>query len=130
MKPSTAGQAEWKHVTPPATYEGDYLTGLDFPIGALGGSVIRMNGKAEREWWQIFNNFEERKGSGKLPNSFFCRPHGTGGMRLAYAPCRPRRSDRSHRCSASVSRGNIRSDGLPSRMTPCRSGSCSRPTTR
>lgn len=55
----------------PVTYEGKYLTGLDFPIGALGGSVIRMNGKAVREWWQIFNNFEERKGSSKLPNTFF-----------------------------------------------------------
>jgi hypothetical protein len=47
-------------VDPPVTYEGEYLTGLDFPVGALGGSVIRMNGKAERAWWQIFNNFESR----------------------------------------------------------------------
>jgi len=53
------------------TYKGKYLTGIDFPIGALGGSVIRMNGKAERQWWQIFNNFEEREGSGVVPNSFF-----------------------------------------------------------
>ena len=30
-----------------------------------------MNGKAERQWWQIFNNFEEREGSGIVPNSFF-----------------------------------------------------------
>lgn len=56
---------------PPVTYSGEYLTGIDFPIGALGGSVIRMNGKAERRWWQIFNNFEERAGSGIIPNSFF-----------------------------------------------------------
>jgi non-lysosomal glucosylceramidase len=53
------------------TYKGDYVTGIDFPVGALGGSVIRMNGKAEREWWHIFNNFEERAGSGVVPNSFF-----------------------------------------------------------
>lgn len=53
------------------TYTGQYLTAIDFPVGALGGSVIRMNGKAEREWWHIFNNFEERVGSGKVPNSFF-----------------------------------------------------------
>jgi len=53
------------------TYKGKYLTGIDFPVGALGGSVIRMNGKAERQWWQIFNNFEERAGSGVVPNSFF-----------------------------------------------------------
>lgn len=56
---------------PPVTYSGIYLTGIDFPVGALGGSVIRMNGKAERQWWQIFNNFEERAGSGMVPNSFF-----------------------------------------------------------
>ena len=30
-----------------------------------------MNGKAERQLWQIFNNFEERAGSGIVPNSFF-----------------------------------------------------------
>ncbi len=58
-------------IDPPVTYQGEYLTGLDFPIGAVGGSVIRMNGKAERQWWQIFNNFEERAGSGIVPNSFF-----------------------------------------------------------
>ncbi len=58
-------------IDPPVTYEGEYLTGLDFPVGALGGSLIRMNGKAERAWWQIFNNFEERAGSGIVPNSFF-----------------------------------------------------------
>ncbi|MCP4311300.1 MAG: glucosylceramidase [Bacteroidetes bacterium] len=67
-------------VDPPVTYEGEYLTGLDFPVGALGGSVIRMNGKAERTWWQIFNNFEERAGSGIVPNSFFAlRTHSDGG---------------------------------------------------
>lgn len=55
----------------PVIYQGEYLTGIDFPVGAVGGSVIRMNGKAERQWWQIFNNFEERAGSGIVPNSFF-----------------------------------------------------------
>lgn len=58
-------------IDPPVIYKGKYLTGLDFPIGAVGGSVIRMNGKAERQWWQIFNNFEERTDSGIVPNSFF-----------------------------------------------------------
>lgn len=55
----------------PVIYEGKYLSGLDFPIGAMGGGVIRMNGKAERRWWQCFNNNEEREGSGIVPNSFF-----------------------------------------------------------
>ena len=54
-------------IDPPVIYIGEYLTGIDFPIGAVGGSVIRMNGKAERQWWQIFNNFEERAGSGVVP---------------------------------------------------------------
>ncbi len=53
------------------SYKNQYLTAIDFPVGAIGGSVIRMNGKAERTWWQIFNNFEERKGTGIVPNSFF-----------------------------------------------------------
>ena len=52
-------------------HEGVYLTAVDFPVGAVGGSVIRLNGKAERQWWQIFNNFEERPGTGQVPNSFF-----------------------------------------------------------
>jgi len=56
---------------PPVVYQDDRLTGIDFPVGALGGSVIRMNGKAERVWWQIFNNFAQTKGSGIVPNSFF-----------------------------------------------------------
>ncbi len=58
-------------IDPSVTYQGENLTGIDFPVGAVGGSVIRMNGKAERQWWQIFNNFEERAGSGIVPNSFF-----------------------------------------------------------
>jgi uncharacterized protein (DUF608 family) len=60
-----------KKSDPPAVYQDQHLTGIDFPIGAVGGSLIRMNGKAERAWWQIFHNHEQRKGSGKVPNSFF-----------------------------------------------------------
>jgi len=76
MKPNRERIAELQ--TPEKIYskdkrlhEGDYLTAVDFPVGAVGGSVIRLNGKAERQWWQIFNNFEERPGTGKVPNSFF-----------------------------------------------------------
>ncbi len=65
--------------TTPHIYEGNYLTGIDFPIGALGGGTIRMNGKAERTWWQIFNNFEEKEGSGIVPNSFFAIRTNTNG---------------------------------------------------
>ena len=53
------------------TFQGKNLTAIDFPVGGVGGSVIRMNGNAERQWWHIFNNFEERAGSGAVPNSFF-----------------------------------------------------------
>jgi non-lysosomal glucosylceramidase len=52
-------------------YQDKNLTGIDFPIGAVGGSVIRMNGRAERARWQIFHNYEQREGSGVMPNSFF-----------------------------------------------------------
>lgn len=67
------------------TYKDQYLTAIDFPVGALGGSVIRMNGKAERNRWQIFNNFEERKGSGIVPNSFFAIRAGQGGTTVLRA---------------------------------------------
>jgi len=69
----------------PHVYEGKYLTGLDFPIGAVGGGTIRMNGKAERAWWQIFNNNEERVGSGRVPNSFFAIRTNTNGNTIVKA---------------------------------------------
>jgi uncharacterized protein (DUF608 family) len=56
-------------VDPPAVYQDQNLTGIDFPVGAVGGSLIRMNGKAERALWQIFHNHEQR--NGVVPNSFF-----------------------------------------------------------
>lgn len=63
----------------PRTYRGQNLGAIDFPLGAMGGGVIRMNGKAERQWWQIFYNFEEREGTGRVPNSFFAiRSHVPG----------------------------------------------------
>jgi non-lysosomal glucosylceramidase len=71
--------------TTPHVYEGNYLTGLDFPIGAIGGGTIRMNGKAERAWWQIFNNFEEKVGSGIVPNSFFAIRTNTNGTTVVKA---------------------------------------------
>ncbi len=55
----------------PRVFQGVNLTAIDVPLGAVGGSVIRMNGKAQRQWWHIFNNCEEREGSGWVPNSFF-----------------------------------------------------------
>jgi uncharacterized protein (DUF608 family) len=67
-----------KAADPRAVYQGQNLTGVDFPIGPVGGSVIRMNGKAERTWWQIFHNYEQREGTGKVPNSFFAIRTQTG----------------------------------------------------
>ena len=52
-------------------FTGQNLTAIDIPLGAVGGSVIRMNGKAQRQWWHIFNNYEERLNTGRVPNSFF-----------------------------------------------------------
>ncbi|MDP2339124.1 MAG: GH116 family glycosyl-hydrolase [Bacteroidota bacterium] len=69
----------------PHTYSGNYLTGIDFPIGPIGGSVIRMNGKAERNWWHIFNNYEERPGSGVVPNSFFAIRTSAGRSNIVRA---------------------------------------------
>ena len=59
-----------KKADPLVVYQGKNLGGVDFQVGAVGGSVIRMNGKAERAWWQIFHNHEQRKGSDVVPNSF------------------------------------------------------------
>jgi uncharacterized protein (DUF608 family) len=69
----------------PHVYEGKYLTGIDFPIGAMGGGTIRMNGKAERNWWQIFSNLEERAGSSIVPNSFFAIRTNTNGTTVMKA---------------------------------------------
>lgn len=77
LRPSTARDTARKWLAnvikehTPTIYQDQKLGALDFPIGAVGGSVIRMNGKAERTWWQIFHNHEQRKGSGVVPNSFF-----------------------------------------------------------
>jgi uncharacterized protein (DUF608 family) len=60
-------------------HAGEYLTAVDFPVGSVGGSVIRLNGKAERQWWHIFNNFEERPDTGCVPNSFFAIRTEQGG---------------------------------------------------
>jgi len=53
-----------KAADPRVVYQNVNLTGVDFPIGPFGGSLIRMNGQAERTWWQIFHNYEQREGSG------------------------------------------------------------------
>ena len=63
----------------PRVFTGEHLTAIDVPLGGVGGSVIRMDGTAQRRWWHIFNNFEERKDTGWVPNSFFAvRATATG----------------------------------------------------
>ena len=57
------------------TYPRQYLTAIYFSIGAMGDSEIRMNGQAEREWWYIFNYYQERSNLGKGTESFFCSSH-------------------------------------------------------
>ena len=39
------------------TYRGKYLDAILFPVGALGGGCVMMNGQGERAAWMIFNNF-------------------------------------------------------------------------
>lgn len=56
------------------------------PIGAVGGSLIRMNGKAERNWWQVFNNFEERAGMLALKGFTYDGPAQTIGFKPVWKP--------------------------------------------
>ncbi len=57
-------------------YAQENLTGIRFPVGGVGAGVIQMNGKGEREIWQIFNNFSQAF----IPDSFFAvRAQKQGG---------------------------------------------------
>lgn len=64
---------------PPRVFSGENLTAVDIPVGAVGGGVVRMNGQAQRHWWHIFNNHEQRPDTGKVPNSFFAIRTKSGG---------------------------------------------------
>jgi len=60
----------------PRVYEGENLTAIRFGVGGIGAGTIQLNGKAEREVWQIFNNFTYAS----LPHSFFAvRIQASGG---------------------------------------------------
>ena len=48
-------------------YRGEYLEAVRLPVGGIGAGTIQINGKAEREIWQIFNNYLDVT----IPNSFF-----------------------------------------------------------
>ena len=48
-------------------YAGQYLDAISMPIGGIGTGCIQINGQAEREIWQIFNNYCDAY----VPDSFF-----------------------------------------------------------
>jgi uncharacterized protein (DUF608 family) len=51
----------------PNVFRGDHLQTISLPLGGIGSGCIQINGMADMNVWQIFNN---RLGE-KLPNSFF-----------------------------------------------------------
>lgn len=51
----------------PTVYRGDYLGAIRFTLGGIGAGSIQINGRAQREIWQIFNNYTQSE----VPNSFF-----------------------------------------------------------
>jgi uncharacterized protein (DUF608 family) len=66
----------------PQVYQGERLTGIEFPVGGIGTGVVFFNGKGERHSWQIFNNFTYAK----IPNSFFAiRVKEEGGRPIVRA---------------------------------------------
>lgn len=48
-------------------YQGEHLEAVRLPVGGIGSGCIQINGRAEREIWQIFNNYCEAF----VPDSFF-----------------------------------------------------------
>ena len=48
-------------------YQGEHLEAVRLPLGGIGSGCIQINGRAEREIWQIFNNYCEAF----VPDSFF-----------------------------------------------------------
>lgn len=51
----------------PTIYRGDSLEAIRLTLGGIGTGSIQINGRAQREIWQIFNNYTQAS----LPNSFF-----------------------------------------------------------
>jgi len=63
-------------------YRGEYLAAVRLPLGGIGAGTIQINGKAEREVWQIFNNYQHVT----IPNSFFAvRAKPAGGKAVVRA---------------------------------------------
>lgn len=60
-------------------YRGEYLTDTGMPLGGIGAGCIQINGRAEREYWRIFNSFYQLH----LPNSFFAVRAKTQGAESA-----------------------------------------------
>ena len=48
-------------------YAGKYLDAISMPLGGIGGGNVQINGKAQLQSWQIFNNHDPLM----LPHTFF-----------------------------------------------------------
>lgn len=48
-------------------YAGKYLDAISMPLGGIGGGNVQINGKAQLQSWQIFNNYDPLI----LPHTFF-----------------------------------------------------------
>jgi len=48
-------------------YSGKYLEAISMPLGGIGGGNVQINGKAQLQSWQIFNNHDPLT----LPHTFF-----------------------------------------------------------
>ena len=63
-------------------YRGENLTAIRMPLGGIGAGCIQINGQAELEIWQIFNNFQ----GAFVPHSFFAvRAKAKGGQPIVRA---------------------------------------------
>jgi uncharacterized protein (DUF608 family) len=51
----------------PTIYRGDYLGAIRLTLGGIGTGSIQINGRGQREIWQIFNNYAQVT----VPHSFF-----------------------------------------------------------
>ena len=74
----------------PATYDGERLSQIAFPLGGIGTGCVSLNGRGGLQDWEIFNR--PNKGS-FLPYSFFtiwARAEGSGPVtRVLQAPPAP-----------------------------------------
>ncbi len=54
-----AGQTDELYVRGQSrVYAGKYLDAISMPLGGIGSGGVQINGKAQLQSWQIFNNYD------------------------------------------------------------------------